>query len=139
HVRLERIVAQAYLQFVFQDGNRRSLLRSHIISFFRIRCHVVELGNWCVDIVIAGGLQGMERAPTERTEGIKSFTIGCLIIFWFRTKKTVRLKLLLDGILDPSRLQQRGSDIDGLYRPRNATSPKAAPSRGFNDHRHTYR
>ena len=57
----------------------------------------------------------------------------------FRGEKTVRLKLFLDDIFDPSRLQQRGSDIDGLYRPRNATRPKAARRWRFDDQRHVYR
>src|SRR5437762_10247039 len=81
----------------------------------------------------------MERAPTERTEGIKSFAVGSRVIPCSRSKKTVRLKLLLDGVLDPSRLQQRGSDIDGLYRPRNTTRPKAATRRRFDDQRHAHR
>src|SRR2546427_4949788 len=81
----------------------------------------------------------MKRAPTERTEGIKSFAVGSLVILCSGSKKTVRLKLLLYGILDPSRLQQRGRDIDGLYRPRNATRPKAASRRRFDDQRNVYR
>src|SRR5690348_9419481 len=95
-----------FLQFVFQNDGDGALPRLEVVVLARVARRAVEFGLGCVNIVVPVRFQSVQRAPAKRRERIESLAVGRSGALAARGGQARRVKLLLDGIADPSGPQE---------------------------------